>query len=296
MVIKSYRFGFNGQEKDNEVYGEGNAYSFEYRIHDSRIGRFLSVDPLLRDYPWNSTYAFAENDVIRCTDLEGKEKRIAVYMKMEDSPKLILIDYITLEESGELGNGTLTVIVEPAGYIHIREDVLNNKSTVVQNYSYYGIYTEENEEEDEVVYIYDNQDVEWSERPLIKGSDPGLIAEVDKGGIRVVKSVVSLVKRIGRLGRQKRMLELMTDLKTPKWMRGWWRNEQRRIAQGKAKFMRMPGNSKNSVKTLGKKRGKELAHPHDKPAKNGNSHKDSQVQDADLHINQHRLEKKLKRR
>lgn len=291
-----YRFGFNGQEKVNEVYGEGNAYSFEYRIHDSRIGRFLSVDPLLRDYPWNSTYAFAENDVIRCTDLEGKEKRIAVYMKMEDSPKLILIDYITLEESGELGNGTLTVIVEPAGYIHIREDVLNNKSTVVQNYSYYGIYTEENEEEDEVVYIYDNQDVEWSERPLIKGSDPGLIAEVDKGGIRVVKSVVSLVKRIGRLGRQKRMLELMTDLKTPKWMRGWWRNEQRRIAQGKAKFMRMPGNSKNSVKTLGKKRGKELAHPHDKPAKNGNSHKDSQVQDADLHINQHRLEKKLKRR
>lgn len=56
------------------MYGEGNAYAFEYRIHDPRLGRFLSVDPLFRDYPWNSTYAFAENDVIRCIDLEGAEK------------------------------------------------------------------------------------------------------------------------------------------------------------------------------------------------------------------------------
>jgi len=70
----SYRFGFNGQEKDNEVYGEGNAYSFEYRVHDPRIGRFLSVDPLAWKYPWNSTYAFAENDVIRYIDLEGRER------------------------------------------------------------------------------------------------------------------------------------------------------------------------------------------------------------------------------
>jgi RHS repeat-associated protein len=69
----SYRFGFNGQEKVDEVYGEGNAYAFEYRIHDPRIGRFLSVDPLFASYPWNSTYAFAENRVIDGKDLEGLE-------------------------------------------------------------------------------------------------------------------------------------------------------------------------------------------------------------------------------
>jgi hypothetical protein len=28
----------------------------------------------LHEYPWNSTYAFAENDVIRCIDLDGLEK------------------------------------------------------------------------------------------------------------------------------------------------------------------------------------------------------------------------------
>jgi hypothetical protein len=43
------------------------------RIYDYRIGRFKSVDPLFQQYPWNSVYAFAENDVIRCVDLDGQE-------------------------------------------------------------------------------------------------------------------------------------------------------------------------------------------------------------------------------
>jgi hypothetical protein len=49
--------------------------SFKYRIHDPRIGRFLSVDPLAPEYPWNSSYAFAENRVIQGIDLEGAEYR-----------------------------------------------------------------------------------------------------------------------------------------------------------------------------------------------------------------------------
>ena len=68
-----YKYGFQGQEKDNEVYGEGNTYLFEYRVHDPRLGRFLSVDPLAKSYPWNSPYAFAENRVIDGIDLEGLE-------------------------------------------------------------------------------------------------------------------------------------------------------------------------------------------------------------------------------
>lgn len=72
--MNNYRFGFNGQEADNEIKGTGNSLEFKYRIYDSLLGRFLSVDPLFKEYPWNSTYAFAENDVIRCIDLEGAEK------------------------------------------------------------------------------------------------------------------------------------------------------------------------------------------------------------------------------
>lgn len=67
-----YRFGFNGQEKDDEVYGEGNFIAFESRIFDSRIGRFLSCDPKESEYAWQSTYAFFSNNPIFNIDYKGE--------------------------------------------------------------------------------------------------------------------------------------------------------------------------------------------------------------------------------
>ena len=67
------RFGFQGEEKDDEIKGPGNSVSFRYRIHDSRLGRFLSIDPLSNKFPANSPYAFSENRVIDCKELEGAE-------------------------------------------------------------------------------------------------------------------------------------------------------------------------------------------------------------------------------
>ena len=69
----NYRFGFQGQEVDNEVKGGGNSINYKYRIHDPRLGRFLSIDPLSKEYPWNSPYAFSENRVIDMIELEGLE-------------------------------------------------------------------------------------------------------------------------------------------------------------------------------------------------------------------------------
>ncbi|AMO20670.2 RHS repeat-associated core domain-containing protein [Flavobacterium columnare] len=70
----NYRYGFQGQEKDDQIKGEGNSLNYTFRMHDPRVGRFFAVDPLARDYPWNSPYAFSENDPINYVDLEGKEK------------------------------------------------------------------------------------------------------------------------------------------------------------------------------------------------------------------------------
>jgi RHS repeat-associated protein len=56
--------------------GEGNQQYYGMRVYDPRLGRFLSVDPLFKSYPWNSSYAFAENDVIRSIDLDGLDKYI----------------------------------------------------------------------------------------------------------------------------------------------------------------------------------------------------------------------------
>jgi len=88
--VGRYRFSFNGQEKDDEVKGIGISYSFQYRIYDARLGRFLSVDPLFKDYAWNSTYAFAENRIIDGIDLEGFEfQKASVYkLTYQGSTKL----------------------------------------------------------------------------------------------------------------------------------------------------------------------------------------------------------------
>ena len=66
-------FQFQGQETDKEWLG-GQAVSYKYRVHDTRIGKFLSVDPLSPEYPWNSPYAFSENDVIASVELEDLER------------------------------------------------------------------------------------------------------------------------------------------------------------------------------------------------------------------------------
>ncbi len=71
-----YRYGFQGQEMDNEIKGEGNSVNFKYRMHDPRVGRFFARDPLASKYPWNSPYAFSENRLLDGIELEGKEIQI----------------------------------------------------------------------------------------------------------------------------------------------------------------------------------------------------------------------------
>lgn len=48
-------------------------WNYKYRMHDPRVGRFFSVDPLASKYPHNSVYAFSENKVIHMIELEGLE-------------------------------------------------------------------------------------------------------------------------------------------------------------------------------------------------------------------------------
>ena len=70
----TYRFGFNGKENDNEVKGNGNQQDYGFRIYDPRLGRFLSVDPLTKQYIWYTPYQFAGNKPIWAVDLDGLEE------------------------------------------------------------------------------------------------------------------------------------------------------------------------------------------------------------------------------
>jgi RHS repeat-associated protein len=70
-------------ERDDDVKGSGNSYDFGARIYDSRIARFLSIDPLQQRYPSESNYCFAGNSPIAMVDNEGKNKTFYIFFLEE---------------------------------------------------------------------------------------------------------------------------------------------------------------------------------------------------------------------
>ncbi len=73
LSSSAYRYGMNGKEKDDEIEGAGNCYDYGFRMYDSRLGRFLSVDPLTKKYPYLTPYQFASNTPILGIDEDGLE-------------------------------------------------------------------------------------------------------------------------------------------------------------------------------------------------------------------------------
>jgi RHS repeat-associated protein len=68
-----YRFGYQNMPKENEIYGEGNAYDFGARLYDPRLGRWFKCDPLAMEAPEMSPYAFVRNSPLIHVDPDGKK-------------------------------------------------------------------------------------------------------------------------------------------------------------------------------------------------------------------------------
>jgi RHS repeat-associated protein len=67
----SYRYGYNGMELDPEMKGKGNEYTTEFRQYDPRVGRWMSLDPLMMQFPWISPYCAFDNNPVFYTDPMG---------------------------------------------------------------------------------------------------------------------------------------------------------------------------------------------------------------------------------
>jgi RHS repeat-associated protein len=122
-----YRYGFQNQEQDAELW-EG-AVTYKYRVEDASLGRFFSVDPLYRKYPWNSNYAFSENRLIDCIELEGLESSQVIITDYTDSFGAIWrrTEMEFFDVAGALGDGVLIV--------HHIIDPTTNEVTTEGNYS-----------------------------------------------------------------------------------------------------------------------------------------------------------------
>jgi RHS repeat-associated protein len=85
--VEKYRFGFQGQEYDEET----GWVNYKYRMDNPAIGRFFAIDPLAKKYPHNSPYAFSENRVIDGVELEGLEVAHYTFKTVQKSDKAKIV-------------------------------------------------------------------------------------------------------------------------------------------------------------------------------------------------------------
>jgi RHS repeat-associated protein len=90
-----FRFGFNSKEKDDELKGIGNSLDFGERIYDTRLGMFLSLDPLKNIFAMHSPYLFANGNPILFLDVLGMAGE-EYYKKELEGYKIVII-----KETGE---------------------------------------------------------------------------------------------------------------------------------------------------------------------------------------------------
>jgi len=69
LAMDDYRYGFNGQERTDEVYGRGNLNTAEFWEYDTRLGRRWNIDPKSRVY--ESSYSVLGLNPIGNIDVNG---------------------------------------------------------------------------------------------------------------------------------------------------------------------------------------------------------------------------------
>lgn len=109
----SYRYGFNGMRKDDEMHGAtGTSYDFGARLYDPRVGRWLSLDPLAKKYPQWSPYQFVDGNPIRTIDIDGRD--------------IIVLN----DREGARGTGHAAVLIgsDETGWTYISKDGDSNGS------------------------------------------------------------------------------------------------------------------------------------------------------------------------
>ncbi|WPQ63658.1 hypothetical protein SIO70_02125 [Chitinophaga sancti] len=99
---RGYRYGFNGQEKSDEIKDGGNSYTAEFWEYDPRLGRRWNLDPNPR-VGW-SQYAVLNDAPLLYSDIKG-DTVWPIYNKWDDGfitkYKNHLKDYIQKYESEE---------------------------------------------------------------------------------------------------------------------------------------------------------------------------------------------------
>ena len=82
-----YNFSFNG--KPDETYWSDSHQNYGMRVYDKFIGRFISVDPKSKSFPFYSPFQFAGNKPTIAVDLDGLEDVITWDVTLSDGTKVV---------------------------------------------------------------------------------------------------------------------------------------------------------------------------------------------------------------
>jgi RHS repeat-associated protein len=124
----SFAYGFNGMEKDDEVKGDGNSLDFGARIYDSRLGRWLSLDPLKHIQPGLSPYKSFLNNPLYFGDNAGETEKIQTITINSKGETIIDIVY----KDKVMTDGNIHQVWDSRSSFHYENNYYNFTTTVVK--------------------------------------------------------------------------------------------------------------------------------------------------------------------
>lgn len=223
-ACKGYRYSFQSQEHDDEIKGQGNSINYKYRMHDPRLGRFFAIDPLTKDYPWNSPYAFSENVVINAVELEGLEKSYTFNSAELSSQALTVIKTQSYSEVKKYMDNLVGTPFENATKLKEAQDKLGSEFEDSPGYSgdgrttlsygnraVRGGYEPNSKDYFYVRLVIDNGNGTWSTQNLKVTDYAGRIKKIDNELESVGKKIASNKAQIAQLDENNRIIA-ETDL------------------------------------------------------------------------------------
>ena len=129
---EGYRFGYNTQEKTDEIAGPGNHNTATFWEYDGRLGRRWNIDPVTK--PWESLYACLSNNPMGFIDPNGDDTS-----KLTGSNNLLIliqdgkakIDFDKMAERS--GNWDFVVVENMQGAQNLLQAHYGDKTGFIDN-------------------------------------------------------------------------------------------------------------------------------------------------------------------